>query len=61
MDLADYIGDYPFEMAKTGFEKQNLPMENGKENSYGFTFEKTQTIRLPPTSMRKVWRGNKWP
>ena len=44
MDLADYIGDYPFEMAKTGFEKQNLPMENGKENSYGFTFEKTQTI-----------------
>ena len=25
MDLADYIGDYPFEMAKTGFEKQYLP------------------------------------
>ena len=25
MDLADYIGDYPFEMAKMGIEKQHLP------------------------------------
>ena len=25
LDLADYIGDYPFEMAKMGFEKQYLP------------------------------------
>ena len=35
-------------------------MENGKENSYGSTFKKAQTIRLPPTSMRKMWRGSKW-
>ena len=25
MDLEDYIGDYPFEMVKTGFDKQYLP------------------------------------
>lgn len=43
------------------WEAVSSEMENGKENSYGFTFEKTQTIWLPPTLMRKVWRGNKWP
>jgi len=25
MEFADYIGDYPFEMAKTVFEKKYLP------------------------------------
>ena len=49
MDLADYIGDYPFEMAKTGFEKQYLPKWKMKKK-----------IVIPPTSMLKMWRGNKW-